>query len=136
PGRPREGPGGGQRPGDRAGCRGGDQGPQPGRRLLGRGRRWARDRGRHECARLRLAAAAGRHAQPAGRGADRHGAGAATPAVRRLAPEEAALWQRVIASVTPLAARPMKAVEVAGQPEPAGPEAAPAKPEGRGPPPR
>jgi DNA-nicking Smr family endonuclease len=54
--------------------------------------------------------------------------------VRRLAPEEAALWQRVIASVTPLEARPMKAVEVAGQPEPAVPKSAPAKPKGRVPP--
>ncbi|MEP9357576.1 Smr/MutS family protein [Sphingomonas sp. KR3-1] len=58
--------------------------------------------------------------------------------MRRLAPEEAALWKRVIASVTPIKARPVKSVEAiekAAEPVPA-PAPAPAKPKGRVPPPR
>lgn len=37
--------------------------------------------------------------------------------MRRLAPEEAALWKRVIASVTPIEARPVKAVEALAKSE-------------------
>ncbi len=60
--------------------------------------------------------------------------------MRRLAPEEAALWKRVIASVTPIAARPVKSVEAlakaeAPAPAPAPPPASP-KVKGRVPPPR
>lgn len=56
--------------------------------------------------------------------------------MRRLAPEEAALWKRVIASVTPLEARPLRAVEVAEKPVPAASMPLPAKPKGRVPAPR
>jgi DNA-nicking Smr family endonuclease len=62
--------------------------------------------------------------------------------MRRLAPEEAALWKRVIASVTPIKARPVKSVEAiekAAVPIPA-PSPVVAKPtaksKGRVPPPR
>jgi DNA-nicking Smr family endonuclease len=57
--------------------------------------------------------------------------------VRRLAPEEAALWKRVIASVTPIQARPVKAVEALAKAETLAPAPAPpAKVKGRVPPPR
>jgi len=57
--------------------------------------------------------------------------------VRRLAPEEAALWKRVIASVTPLEARPVKSVAAIEKSEtPPPPLPLPAKVKGRVPPPR
>lgn len=56
--------------------------------------------------------------------------------MRRLAPEEAALWKRVIASVTPIQARPVKAVEALAKAEAPAPAPPPAKVKGRVPPPR
>jgi DNA-nicking Smr family endonuclease len=60
--------------------------------------------------------------------------------VRRLAPEEAALWKRVVASVTPIKARPVKSVEALAKSETPVPAAIPAtvkaKVKGRVPPPR
>lgn len=56
--------------------------------------------------------------------------------MRRLAPEEAALWKRVIASVTPLKARPVKAVEAAEKPVAPVPAPIVAKPRCRVPAPR
>lgn len=58
--------------------------------------------------------------------------------MRRLAPEEAALWKRVIASVTPLAARPVKSVEALAKPTTPAPLPVPGAPKvkGRVPPPR
>lgn len=58
--------------------------------------------------------------------------------MRRLAPEEAALWKRVVASVTPIKARPVKAVEAldkATTPAPLPAPARMAKVKGRVPPP-
>lgn len=56
--------------------------------------------------------------------------------MRRLAPEEAALWKRVIASVTPLEKRAARAVALPEEPAPAPAQPLPAKPRGRVPPPR
>jgi len=58
--------------------------------------------------------------------------------VRRLAPEEAALWKRVIASVTPLEARPVKSVEAIEKSATPAPVPVPGAPKvkGRVPPPR
>ncbi|NIJ63676.1 DNA-nicking Smr family endonuclease [Sphingomonas leidyi] len=55
--------------------------------------------------------------------------------MRRLAPEEAALWKRVIASVTPLEKRAARAVAPPEAPAAVAPQPLPAKPRGRVPPP-
>jgi DNA-nicking Smr family endonuclease len=52
--------------------------------------------------------------------------------VRRLAPEEAALWKRVIASVTPLEARPVKSVEALDKPTTPVPLPVPGSPKVKG----
>lgn len=52
--------------------------------------------------------------------------------MRRLAPEEAALWKRVIASVTPLAARPVKSVEALDKPTTPAPLPVPGAPKVKG----
>lgn len=56
--------------------------------------------------------------------------------MRRLAPDEAALWKRVIASVTPIEARPVRSVEAIERAVAPAPPVVPAKPKGRVPPPR
>lgn len=58
--------------------------------------------------------------------------------MRRLAPDEAALWKRVIASVTPIEARPVKSVEALAKTDAPTPGPLPGEPKvkGRVPPPR
>ncbi|MDG2532023.1 Smr/MutS family protein [Sphingomonas sp. HITSZ_GF] len=56
--------------------------------------------------------------------------------MRRLAPEEAALWKRVVESVTPIKARPVKAVEALDRVITPAPQPVVPKVKGRVPPPR